>query len=190
MSSQSRAKVQYSTVHNNVHAIKTNFQRWNNTELIQFNVIVCLRARKTEKFTVGFFAYLITITSQVRDLFWEQGSIQLAMMLQTNHCLLYLSVSFTHLKRSTDSVILIGREPCPFAFGLIWRLLQNGLYCCCYPSFPRVILYVCPCVCACVRVDESVCFGFWYSSCIVTLFKEMGQNSVLSSSRFGSPLKV
>lgn len=66
-----------------------------------------------------FFAYLITITSQVHDLFREQGSIQLAMMLQTNHCLLYLSVSFTHLKRSTDSVILIGREPCPFPFGLI-----------------------------------------------------------------------
>lgn len=71
-------------------------------------------------------------------------------MLQTNHCLLYLSVSFTHLKRSTDSVILIGREPCPFLFGLIWRLLQNGLYWCLLSIF-----YLCHFVC--ILMSASVC---------------------------------
>lgn len=75
----------------------------------------------------SFFAYLITISSQLCNLFRERGSIEVAMMLQTNHCLLYLSVSFTHLKRSPDSVILMGRELCPFLCGLIWRLLQNGV---------------------------------------------------------------
>ena len=95
-------------------------------------ITVCLfhwRNWKVQSFFfVIFFEYLLPITSQVHDLFREQGSIQRAMMLQTSHCLLYLSVSFTHLKRSTDFVVLRGREPCPLLSGLIGRLLQNILY--------------------------------------------------------------
>lgn len=126
--------------------------------------LFALALAETEKFTVCFFAYLITITSQVHDLFWEQGSIQLAMMLQTNHCLLYLSVSFTHLKRSTDSVILMGRELCPFLFGLIWRLLQNGLY-----SLLQSIFSLCHFVCApmCVR---ACAWESLHSACVLGLF--------------------
>lgn len=148
-----------------------------------------------------FFAYLITITSHVHDLFWEAGSIRLAMMLQANHCLLYLSVSFSHLKRSTDSVILMGREPCPFLFGLIWRVPAKWTILAPAIHLLSVVLYGRPCsrvrarARVFVRMDKrvctkSVCAGFWYSSCTETLFKEIGQNSVLSSSRFGSPLKV
>lgn len=88
----------------------------------------------------------------------EQGSIQLAMMLQTNHCLLYLSVSFTHLKRSTNSVILIGREPCPFLFGLIWRLPRNGLYLLLLSIFSLCHFVCMPvCVSVCVCADGQVC---------------------------------
>lgn len=95
-----------------------------------------------------FFAYLVPITSQVHDLLWEQGSIQRAVMLQTNHCLLYLSVSFTHFKRSTDFVVLRGRETCPLLFGLIGRLLQNVLY----QRFLSIFLHsVCTPLCACER---------------------------------------
>lgn len=173
--------------------MKTNFQCGNNMQLMLLNATVRLCLRTTEKFTHCFFAYLITITSQVYDLLWERGSIWLAMMLQTNHCLLYLSVSFTHLKRSTDSVILIGREPCPFFFGLICRLLQKTLLTAAIHLSP-LSYYVCAPMWTCVWdwwvCTGHVCSGFWYSSRIVTLFKEMGQNSVLSSGRFGFPLKV
>lgn len=92
-----------------------------------------------------FFAYLITITSHVHDLFWEAGSIRLAMMLQANHCLLYLSVSFSHLKRSTDSVFLMGREPCPFLFGLIWRVPTKWTILAPAIHLLSVVLYVRPC---------------------------------------------
>lgn len=63
-----------------------------------------------------------------------------------------------------------------------------------YPAFSRVISYVCPCMC--VYADERVSTvhvgsGLCYTSCIVAVFKEMGQNQrFLSSSRFGFSLKV
>lgn len=60
----------------------------------------------------------IRISSPVSDLFWERESIQRAVMQQTGRCLLYLSESLTHLKRSSDCVILTGPGLCPFLCGL------------------------------------------------------------------------
>lgn len=77
--------------------------------------------------------------------FREQGSIALAMMLQTNHCLLYLSVSFTHLKRSTDSVVLIGARNLPFPSWIDlkvaekWTVLMQAIH-----LFPLAL-----CLCSC-----------------------------------------
>lgn len=56
-----------------------------------------------------------------------------AMMQQTDHCLLYLSVSFTHLKRSAECSA-DGPEACPFLSRLTQNFLQNGLRLSRYPS--------------------------------------------------------
>lgn len=72
------------------------------------------------------------------------------MMLQTNHCLLYLSVSFTHLKRSTDSVILIGVRTLPFRFWIDlkvaaqWTVLAPAIHL--FPASFRMYAHVCACV--------------------------------------------
>lgn len=64
----------------------------------------------------------IRISSPVRDLFWERESIQRAVMQQTGRCLLYLSESLAHLKRSSDCVILTGPGLCPFLLRIDLKL--------------------------------------------------------------------
>lgn len=57
------------------------------------------------------------------------GSMQRATMQQTDQCLLYLSVSFTHLKRSAECSA-DGPEGCPLLSRLTRSFLQNGVWCC------------------------------------------------------------
>lgn len=87
-------------------------------------------------------------------------SIALATMLQTNHCLLYLSVSFTHLKRSTDSAPLIARkETCPFPLRLVcWKTKKMDCAHTGHLSCPGC--HLCMCLCSMRRVGESVIFSY------------------------------
>lgn len=92
-----------------------------------------------------------------------------AMMQQTDHCLLYLSVSFTHLKRSAECSA-DGPEACPFLSRLTQNVLQNGLRLSRYPS-----------VATSLRIHAEggftalVCSGL---SGFAPAFKETGQNGV------------
>lgn len=114
-------------------------------------------------------------------------SIALATMLQTNHSLLYLSVSFTHLKRSTDSASLIARETCPFPLGL----LKNGLRGAIRLSWAAITACVYVQCGMSERVFSSLFLPFFLEHArvhrpllhsIVTVFKARGQCAVLSSS--------
>lgn len=118
------------------------------------------------------------------------------MKLQAIHC---LPLRIFHPFKKVSALCYSDRvRTLPFPFRLIRMFLQSGVnllllsvfFPCHFLSVqPRLSKRAHGCMdkSACI---EYVCTGFWYISCIVTLFKETGQNSVLSSSRFSIPLKV